>query len=374
MRIVYLCTDRGIAYGGTKGAAVHLEEIVSALADEGCEVLTLVAGLAPAAASPPPRVTVEVLPGPRKGAAAGERLLFQDDLAAWIVRRLMRFRPAVLYERLALHSAAGAAAARRLSIPHLVEVNAPLPAEAHRYRALEDPATAHQLERTVLAGADLVFPVSPPLADYVKVRGARRVEILQNAVAVERFPPPRRNGARPVAVFVGSLRPWHGIEAIATAWRRLGAAAPRLIVVGEGPARTILDGAGASLVGAIPHARVPALLARGDIGLAPYSADAPRYFSPLKLFEYLAAGLATVVADLPAVTAVVDRDTAILIPPGDAEALADAVAELAADPARRRRLGENARTLVWSHHTWNHRARRIIESATALARGTGVGT
>jgi glycosyltransferase involved in cell wall biosynthesis len=111
---------------------------------------------------------------------------------------------------------------------------------------------------------------------------------------------------------------------------------------------------------------MPALLAGCDIGLAPYSPDAPRYFSPLKLFEYLAAGLATIVADLPAVTDVVGRDTAVVIPAGDAAALAETVAALAADPAERRRLGDNGRALVEANHTWRQRARRILTAATEL--------
>jgi glycosyltransferase involved in cell wall biosynthesis len=366
MRLAYLSTDAGIAYGGVKGASIHLDEIVAAMAAEGNELLVLVAGIA-TGRSPPPGVTVEVIPGPCKGAPVGKRLRFQDELAAWLERRLEAFGAAALYERLALHSGAGTHSAVRLRIPHLVELNAPLLEEAARYRTLEEPEAAERLERLTLTAADLVFAVSPPLADYAKGRGAPCVEVLQNAAAIERFPPRARNGANPTAVFAGSLRPWHGIETIGEAWRLLGASAPPLLVVGDGPARELLDGLGATAIGAVPPARVPALLADADIGLAPYSIDAPAYFSPLKLFDYLAAGLATVVADLPAVTAVVGPETAVVIPRGDAEALADAVAALCADPCERRRLGENGRALVEAGHTWRQRARRILEAAAELA-------
>jgi glycosyltransferase involved in cell wall biosynthesis len=366
MRLAYLSIDPGISYGGVKGASVHVEEVVAALAAEGSEVLVLVARVAPGA-TPPPGVTVEVLPGPGKGAPAGERLRFQDELTGWLAQRLERFRADAVYERLALHSAAGAAVAERLGIPHLLELNAPLREEAARYRSLEEPEAAERLERLALTSADLVFAVSPPLAGYARLRGASRVEVLPNAAAIERFPRREREGAHPMAVFAGSFRPWHGIETIAEAWRRLGTSAPRLLVVGDGPARGLLDGLAATVTGPVPPGRVAALLAGADIGLAPYSADAPPYFSPLKLFEYLAAGLATVVADLPAVSAVVDPDTAVVVPPGDAAALAAAVAALCADPARRRRLGENGRMLVEAEHTWRHRARRIIEAAARPA-------
>jgi glycosyltransferase involved in cell wall biosynthesis len=366
MRLAYLSTDPGIAYGGTKGAAVHLAAITEALAAEGNEVLVLAAAIN-AGTRPPPGVVLEVLPPPGKGVSAAARVAFDDELAAWLEHRLRQFGAEVLYERLALHSAAGSAAAQRLGIPHLLELNAPLREEAARYRRLEEPDAAEQLERQMLSDADLVFAVSPPLSKYAASRGARRVEVLPNAVALEHFPRAARDGGEPVAVFAGSLRPWHGIETIVEAWRLLEAAAPRLTVIGDGPARPLLDGLGASIIGAVPPARVPALLTAADIGLAPYSAGAPSYFSPLKLFEYLAAGLATIIADLPAVTAVVDSDTAVVIPAGDAEALAKAVAALAADSSERKRLGENGRALVEAEHTWRHRAKRILGAAAELS-------
>jgi glycosyltransferase involved in cell wall biosynthesis len=366
MRLVYLSTDPGIPYGGVKGASVHLAAIAEALAAEGNDVLVLVAAIDPAA-SPPPGVSVEVLPGPGKGASTPERLRFQDELVAWVEHRLENFEANVLYERLGLYSAAGATVAERLGLRHLVELNAPLLEEAARYRRLDEPQVAEQLESTTLRGADFVFAVSPPLAAYAKARGASCVEVLQNAAAVERFARPESNGASPVAVFAGSLRPWHGIETIAEAWRLLGSSAPRLLVVGDGPSRGLLRGLAATITGPVPPALVPRFLGAAAIGLAPYSASAPTYFSPLKLFEYLAAGLATVVADLPAVMAVVDRDTAVVIPRGDAESLAAAVATLCADSSERRRLGDNGRALVEAEHTWRHRARRILEAATEVS-------
>lgn len=369
MRLAYLSTDPGIPYGGAKGASVHVAEITAALAAEGADVLALVNSMVD---SSPPRVAVEPLPGPGKRATAAERLRFEDELAAWVESRLEVFGADVLYERLALHSAAGSVVARRLGIPHFVELNAPLLEEAARFRRLEEPEVAERLEQATLLGADLVLAVSPPLADYASTRGAPRVEVLQNAAAVDRFPSGERDHAEPVAVFAGSLRPWHGVETIAKAWRLLGESAPSLLVIGDGPSREQLDGFDATELGPVPPARVPALLARADIGLAPYGLDAPTYFSPLKLFEYLAAGLATVVADLPAVTAVVDRDSAVVVPRGDAGALAEAVAALCADPSERSRLGANGRALVAAGHTWKHRARRIVELAAELTPA-GVG-
>jgi glycosyltransferase involved in cell wall biosynthesis len=367
MRVVYLSTDRGIAYGGAKGASVHVAEIVRALAGAGAEVLLLVAGVAPDA--PDLReLRVESLPGRRKGASADELLAADAGLASWLEERLRWFGAEALYERIALYSSAGSSAAHALGIPHLVELNAPLPEEAERFRRLDRAEDARRLEQETLAGADVVFPVSSPLAEYAQSRGARAVELLPNAVDPERFAdlPARNDDEEPVAVFSGALRPWHGIETIAEAWRLLGPAAPRLRVIGDGPGRPLMDEVGAEVTGAVPHGDVPALLATAHIGLAPYSADAPTYFSPLKLFEYLAAGLAVVAADIPGIRDIVAEDGAILIPPGDAGALARAVGSLSESHRERVRLGRVARKLA-EEHTWARRAQRILDVATRLS-------
>jgi glycosyltransferase involved in cell wall biosynthesis len=355
MRIAYLCTDPGIALGGPKGASVHMGQIVSALARTGAEVLVLPTSISAGTESVPENVTVELLPS-----TAAERML-----ANWLEARLRLFGAQALCERFALHTAAGAAAAARLRIPHLVELNSPLPVEAARYRTLDRPREAHRLERTVLAGADLVLAVSGPLATYARARGARRVETFPNAVDVQRFTVPSQPSELR-CVFLGALRPWHGIGTIVEAWRLLGREAPPLLVVGDGSQRAALEALGAEVTGAVPHAQVPALLSTAAIGLAPYASDAPGYFSPLKLFEYLASGLAVVAGAIPGVSEVVGPEHAVLVPPGDPEALAAAVAELAGNQPKRARLGEAGRELVVERHTWDARAQRILDVLSEL--------
>jgi alpha-maltose-1-phosphate synthase len=367
MRVAYLSTDPGIAYGGTKGASVHLGEMAAAMAREGAEVLLLVARIDPGAPEPPAGVTVQRLPGPARGASAAERVSAEPDRQVWLEERLGRFGAVALYERLALHSAAGSAAASRVGIPHLVELNAPLLQEAARYRTLAEPEVADLLERAVLRRADLVLAVSGPLARYARGRGARRVLVSPNGVDAGLFVPrPGRRAGPPSAVFTGTLRPWHGVDTLAAAWWLLGPNAPSLTVVGDGPGRAALEAAGAHVTGALRHHEVPGVLAGADIGIAPYAADAPPYFSPLKLFEYLAAGLAVVAAAIPGVTELVDERTAVLVPPGDPGALAGAVAALAADRRRLARLGRAGRELA-EQNTWGHRAREVLREAGAAA-------
>jgi glycosyltransferase involved in cell wall biosynthesis len=355
VRIAYLCADRGVAVGASEGPAVHITEVVAALAASGAEVLLLPSSLASRPAELPADVSVDPLPAAATDAA----------LADWLEDRLSGFGAEALYERLSLHTAAGATAAGRLGIPHLVELNAPLPEEAARNGGLERPRDANRLERMVLSSADAVLAVSDPLVRYARERGATRVEVFPNAVDLARFP--TGSAVRePRCVFVGALRPWHGVEALAESWRLLGREAPALLVVGDGPGRAALEAVGADVMGAVPHGEVPALLSSASIGLAPYASDAPGYISPLKLFEYLAAGLAVVAGSIAGVREVVGPKHAVLVPPGDPVALAGAVRELAGDEERRARFGEAGRELVAARHTWDRRAHRILTLAYRL--------
>jgi glycosyltransferase involved in cell wall biosynthesis len=78
---------------------------------------------------------------------------------------------------------------------------------------------------------------------------------------------------------------------------------------------------------------------------------------PLKLFEALACGTPAIVTDLRAQADLVrEGECGLVVPVGDADALAHAVAALAADPDRRNRLGEAGAQLVAAEHSWPARA------------------
>ncbi|MHB0684509.1 glycosyltransferase, partial [Roseomonas mucosa] len=123
------------------------------------------------------------------------------------------------------------------------------------------------------------------------------------------------------------------------------------------------------LHGHVPHARVPACLARFDLLLAPPSPSVAsaagreigRWMSPLKLFEYMAAGKPILASDIPALREILaDGGTALLLPPGDVAAWAAAARALLADPARAAALGARARAVLLETYTWDARAARIL--------------
>ena len=122
--------------------------------------------------------------------------------------------------------------------------------------------------------------------------------------------------------------------------------------------------------GYIPPSQVPSRLAASDVLLAPYetrvaiagnSGDTGGWMSPLKVFEYMAAGRAIICSDLPSLREVLsDGDTALLRPPAAVEAWERALQELR-DAGTRSRLGLNARRTLETEYTWQARARRILE-------------
>jgi glycosyltransferase involved in cell wall biosynthesis len=359
MRIAFLSTDPSNAYRGTRGAAVRVVSLAEALVRAGHEVL-LIAAAAEPGPPPPAGLTVELLPGPTSASVAA-RLAAEPGREAWLTKRLRQFGPDALYECLALHSSIGSAAARRLDVPHLVDMGAPLVEAARASRRLYHPDDAQRMEREVLAGAAAVFVATSPLGAYATEHGAPRVHVLPNAADPDRYP--ARTGVRdaPVAVFIASMGVWHGVETIVEAWLQLGDAAPRLIAIGDGPGRARLSAAGFEVMGNVRHDELPSVLATADIGIAPYRSDEARYLSPMKVFEYLATGLAAAATDLPGVTDHFRDDAVVLFGPGSASGLANAVSLLTGDRLLRRRLHAHGPDLIAGGHTWGHRARRVLQ-------------
>jgi glycosyltransferase involved in cell wall biosynthesis len=178
--------------------------------------------------------------------------------------------------------------------------------------------------------------------------------------------------------FVGGLRPWHGIEALPDLLARLVSRHPRLqlVVAGDGPLGAMLReelrerrlAARATLLGSVRQDDVPALLRELDVAVAPYPQSVhPFYFSPLKLFEYMACGTAVVASDVGQIAAVVrDGLNGMLVEAGNVDELAAACDRLLADGDLRRRLGAAAADDVRRNYTWDANAERIAALADSV--------
>jgi glycosyltransferase involved in cell wall biosynthesis len=403
VRIAYLCADFGIPIRGYKGASVHVRELVAALVALGHDVRIFSPnpGEGNSVVAPLHVIGSEGLLDSASRLirmAAGGRyprldkemreIAYNLTLYREIRAHLHTWRPDVVYERYSLFNLAGLALARRLGVPHILEVNAPLRLERARTKGLTMDRMAGLVERRLFRGSDAVLVVTGALRRYVKDQsgGAAHTTVLPNGVDTRRFTPwgsyleaRARLGLAPAAFvvgFAGSLKPWHGVDVLIEAFAALRAREPaaRLLIVGEGPQENALRGrvAGLGLEGAVaftgrvPHDAMPGYLAAMDVAVAPYLPVPDFYFSPLKLYEYMAAGLAVVASAAGEITSLVrDGQTGLLCPPGDAAALSGALSRMASDPALRIRLGAAAREEA-ARHTWEENARAVVGLAAAL--------
>lgn len=372
MRIVYVCADPGIPVRGGKGASVHVRSVTTELARRGHDVIVACAALG--SGNPPP--IVEDLVVVDGSARHQEELLGQlmaDHAADAVI------------ERYSLGCGPARRASAALGVPLVLEVNAPLVLEAARHRGLGDVERWLAYELDVFASADAIGVVSTALAAYVSKLAAKAAPCwVPNGVDPTPFeravPADLRLPTGAVAIgFAGSMKTWHGVADLVDAMRRLGPASPaHLVLIGSGPeADTVAQqvarqgiGDRVHLVGQVAHHQVPSLLAALDIGVAPYAAATEFYFSPLKVLEYLAAGLPVVcpaLGDLPDLVG----DAGVLYRPGDVDDLARALSSLVDDAGARRAAsrGAQAKARRW---TWDANANAYENlAAAAISDRTG---
>ena len=125
-----------------------------------------------------------------------------------------------------------------------------------------------------------------------------------------------------------------------------------------------------TLHGFVPHREIVSYLLAFDVVLAPYQTrvearsgvEIGRWMSPLKLFEYMALGKAIIASDLPVLREVLEHGrNALLVPPDDVDAWANAITTLHNDGALRQRLGQQALRAFNTSYSWNSRAKLVLE-------------
>lgn len=394
MRIAYVLADPGIGLFGTKGASVHAQEMIRALRQLGHQVTVYCTKRGSRAGDP----TTEAVPADledlpvfvvpvlgAKGAAAREQAAARAasrmaDLAAVEAYDLV-------YERYSLFSTAGAELAQRLGVPLVMEVNAPLLSEQAEHRSLHDVEGARRATVEGLAAASVVSCVTEAVAGWVAglvapggSARAPKVIVTPNGVNTQRFGGESRSRTpgRPFTVgFLGTLKPWHGTDLLLEAFAAAAGDDPdgwRCEILGDGPQREQLKQLADQLKvsdrvrfhGALAPAQVPAVLAHWDAAVAPYPAEADdhqHYFSPMKVYEYLAAGLPTVASAVGELPHLINHGaTGLLVPGSNISALAAALAQLAADEPLRSRLGQAARAEALAQHDWQQRAAAVLEA------------
>jgi len=377
VRVAYVCADPGVPVFGQKGCSIHVQEVIRALQRQGATIDLFASRIG---GNPPvdlASVRVHRLPPVPKGEPA---LREQTALASNPDLRVELELAApfdLVYERYSLWSYSAIDYARTIGIPSVLEVNSPLITEQTIHRQLIDRHSAEQVANRVFNAASTLVAVSSEVKSYLQnYVSHQKIQVMPNGVNPDRFPvslqPSLVNSSDWFTVgFVGSLKPWHGLHILTEAFDRLHQRVPqsRLLIVGDGPERAVIE---ADLVrrglrsivqftGAVAPDKIPELLASMSVAVAPYPAQTEFYFSPLKVYEYMAAGLPVVTSRIGQLaTLIEDGANGLLCPAGDSVALAIALERLWHSPELRTRLGQQARQTVMQSHTWDAIVKQIL--------------
>jgi glycosyltransferase involved in cell wall biosynthesis len=226
-------------------------------------------------------------------------------------------------------------------------------------------------EESVWKTADGYIAITQSLADELTGRyGARsRLAVIPDGVRL----PPQSPDAAPegtLVAYAGHLYAWKGVDVLLEALALLPGV--KGLIVGGHPGEPDLDRVRrraselrvadrVTFTGLVEPSRVAEHLARAAILVLPNPASAisTKFTSPLKLFEYMAAGRAIIASDLPSIREVLTHgENALLVAPGDAAAIAAAIRTLIEEPALARRLARAAFEAA-GDYSWQRRAERI---------------
>jgi len=373
--------------GSRDGQAVHLEALIAALRGLGHEV-DLVGpasfaraplGHAPAFVGTMkrrlPRFIYELL-----------ELAYNVPALYRLVRAARRYDPDFIYERYNLYLLAGIWFKHLRGTPLLLEVNAPLARERANFGGIGLSALARSLERLVWRSADFVLPVTQVLANEIHAAGVpeSRIMVVQNGADAEGFNAGDGGAVKQalalrgkiVLGFTGFVREWHGLDRVLLLLAQSHVPGDlHFMIVGDGPAIPALKAMAVNLgvanrttfAGLVARDRLAGHTAAIDIALLPKCVE---YCSPLKLFEYMAAGKAIVAPDQANIREIlVSGISGMLFSPDDTQGMGKAIVNLALDGALRERLGVAARAEIAARGlTWQNNAARVSAIGATAAR------
>jgi glycosyltransferase involved in cell wall biosynthesis len=181
-------------------------------------------------------------------------------------------------------------------------------------------------------------------------------------------------GDKKVVVYVGAMSAWHGAEDLIDVATKLNEDI-RFLMIGEnlGMLREKAREKGVSsqfiFTGFVRHEDVPKYITAGDVGIAPYNPKGFKemekygfYFSPIKIFEYMACGKPVVASDLGIIRDIIkENQCGLLAKPGNAEDFAEKIRMLLGDAGLRKEFGENGRKAVIERYTWERVAEEILK-------------
>lgn len=293
-----------------------------------------------------------------------------------------------VWQRHSLFHTAGLDLADALRRPSVLFAPATTVWEAERWgtrRPGWGPLAERYGERPALTRADVVACGSVEVAAQAERIGAdpERIVVTPSGVELDLFGQAgaRRDERRRslgiegrfVVGWVGSFRPFHSLERAVHAVAGIPDAT--LLLVGDGPERPAIEalaeerGVDARFTGTVGHRSLASMLGAMDVGLVLAPRDGRFHYSPLKLGEYLASGLAVVAPDVAPITRrLTDGEDALLFSPDDSVGLHDAIKRLHDDPTLRQAIAERGRDTAELRWSWDEQVRSVLGVLDRAAR------
>ncbi len=368
------------AIGGVDagGQNVHVASLASSLAERGHSVVVYTRRDSPDLPSRVllcPGVVVEHLPcGPAAPVGKDELLPHIPPLAAVLARRLARRPPAVVHAHFWMSGLAALEATAELNIPVLQTFHA-LGTVKRRFQGRADTSPPERIgieARVAREATRIVATCTDEVRELAALRASRqRIDVVPSGVDTELFVPegpiaPR--GDRPRLLVIGRLVPRKGVDDAIVALRELPDA--ELLVAGGPPAADLANdvearrlmraardagvGDRVRLLGQVPHAELPSLIRSADVVVC------LPWYEPFGIvaLEAMACGVPVVGAAVGGlIDTVVDGVTGALLPPRSPDLAGRVIADLLADPPRRRAYGMAGEQRVRKHYTWSQVAR-----------------
>jgi glycosyltransferase involved in cell wall biosynthesis len=363
VKLLYVASDQHVP--GRTGGSVHVLEVARGLAARGHEVHAVVHA-------------EDGAPGEERLAGATfHRIRYRPDHHFFRFRAkdavghlLARTGADAVLERYYNFGGEGVRAATEHRRPSILEVNSPVVDHPGSGKALLDALLGRPLRRYREGLCRQAAALLAPLPEIVPEFARTKTEVVTWGANVDAFTPRQLESrarwrgelglseATCVVLFSGSHRPWHGVHVLEAAARRLQDH-PSLFFLFVGGTPKEARGFRGRHLGALPYERMPEVVAAADVGVAPY--DPGRlaqlqlgfYWSPLKIFEYMATGLPVVTIRRPPLTEIVrEGQEGLFFREGDAEELAAMLVRLADDPTLRARLGASGRERVVARYSW----------------------
>ena len=263
------------------------------------------------------------------------------------------------------------ALARLKRIPFLFEVRDLWPAFAVAVGVLTNPIlirASEWLERFLYRRADVVMVNSPGFIEHVSARGTRQIELVPNGADIRMFDPEKEGqgfrkvhglGEKFIALYAGA----HGMSndldiLLDTAEKLSDCPEIAIVLLGDGKEKQRLVKRASRMglenvhfVSSVPKGEMTEALAAADACIAILKPiEMYKTVFPNKVFDYMAAGRPVILAIDGVIREVVESaQGGIIVPPGDAESLSDAIRQLARDPQNRQILGQNGRSYIEIH-------------------------